>query len=82
MQIFTDFALERLTGMHQFQTINHKYPTRYSRNNFKEPKRETYYANNCIYARGLVIWSNFLNETEKKAYYRSISFKVKSKKYI
>ena len=25
---------------HQFQTINHKYATRYSRNNFKGPKRD------------------------------------------
>ena len=30
--------------LHQFQTINHKYATRYSRNNLKEPKRETNYA--------------------------------------
>ena len=29
--------------LHQFQTINHKYAIRYSRNNFKEPKRETNY---------------------------------------
>ena len=37
--------------LHQFQTINHKYSTRYSRNNFKEPKRETNYAKHFIYAR-------------------------------
>ena len=35
--------------LHQFQTINHKYATRYSRNKFKEPKRETNYAKYCIY---------------------------------
>ena len=49
--------------LHQFQTINHA--TRYSRNNFKEPKREIYYAKYCIHARGPVIWNSFLNETEK-----------------
>ena len=52
--------------LHHFQTINHKYATRYSRNNFKEPKRETNYTKYCIYARGPVIWNSFLNETEKK----------------
>ena len=51
--------------IHQFQTINHKYATQYSRNNFKEPKRETNYAKYCIHARGPVIWNSFLNETEK-----------------
>ena len=39
--------------LHQFQTINHA--TGYSRNNFKEPKRETNYAKYCINARGTVI---------------------------
>ena len=52
--------------LHQFQTINHKYATRYSKNNFKEPKRETNYAKYCIHARDPVIWNSFLNETEKK----------------
>ena len=51
--------------LHQFQTINHKYATRYSRNNFKEPKKETNYAKYCIHARRPVIWNSFLNETEK-----------------
>ena len=49
--------------LHQFQTINHKYPTRYYRNNFKEQKKETNYAKYCIHARGPVIWNSFLNET-------------------
>ena len=35
----------------QFQTINHKCATPYSRNNFKEPKVETNYAKYCIHAR-------------------------------
>ena len=65
--------------LHQFQTINHKYATRYSRNNLKEPKRETNYAKYCIHSRGLVIWNSFLNETEK-TYYHSISLTLKSRK--
>ena len=65
--------------LHQFQTINYKYATQYSRNNFKEPKRETNYARYCIHARGLVNWNRFLNKTEK-TYYCSISLNVKSKK--
>ena len=51
--------------LYQFQTINHKHATRYSRNNFKEPKRETNYAKYCIHARSPVIWNSFLNEIEK-----------------
>ena len=66
--------------LHQFQTINHKYETRYSKNNFKEPKKETNYAKYCIHTHGQVIWNSFLNETEKKTYHLSISLKVKSKK--
>ena len=50
---------------HQFQTINHKNVTQYSRNYFKEPKRETNYAKYCIHTCSLVIWNSFLNETEK-----------------
>ena len=30
--------------LHQFQAINHKHATWYSRNNFKEPKREINYS--------------------------------------
>ena len=41
--------------LHQFQTMNQKYATRYSRNNFKEPKGETNYAKYCIHARNPVI---------------------------
>ena len=51
--------------VHQFQTLNHKYTTRYSRNDFKGPKRETNYAKYCIHARGPVISNSFLSETER-----------------
>ena len=62
---------------HQFQTIKHA--TRYSRNSFKEPKRETNYAKHCIHVCALFIWNSFLNDTEK-TYYRSISLNLKSRK--
>ena len=68
--------------LHQFQTINHKYATRYPRNNFKEPKRETNYAKYCTHARGPVIWNSFLNETEKKNILSQHSFKRKIKEKI
>ena len=60
-KIKTDSSLQ--TFLHQFQTINHKYSTRYSRNNFKEPTRGTNYAKYCIHARCLVNWNSFLNKT-------------------
>ena len=52
--------------LHQVATINHKYVVGYSRNSFKEPKRDTSYTEYCFYARGPVIWNSFLNETEKR----------------
>ena len=51
--------------LHQVATINHKYAAGYSRNSFKEPKRDTSYTKYCFHARGPVIWNSFLNETEK-----------------
>ena len=42
-------------------------------------QRETNYAKYFIHARGPIIWNSFLNETEKKTYYLSISLNVKSK---
>ena len=52
-------------SLDQFQTINHIYATRYTRNNFEEPNRETNYSKYCIHARVPVIWNSFFNETEK-----------------
>ena len=66
--------------LHQFQETNHKYVTLYSKSNFKEPKRETNYARYCINALGPLMWNSFLNETEKKTYYCSISLNLESKK--
>ena len=66
----------------QFQIINHKYANRYSRNNLKEPKRETNYAKNCIYARSSVIWNSFLNCNLRKNRLSQNFFKRKIKETI
>ena len=68
--------------LHQFQTINHKYETRYSKTNFKEPEKETNYAKYCIHTHGQVIWNSFLNETEKKNIPSQHFFKGKIKEMI
>ena len=68
-----------LIFLYQFQAINHKYATRYSRNNFKEPKKETNYAKYCINARGPVTWYNFLNESENKLSPNYFKRKIKEK---
>ena len=68
--------------VHQFQTINHKYGSRYSRNNLKEPKGQTNYAKYCLHACGPVIWNNSLNGTEKKNILSQHFFKRKIKKKI
>ena len=60
-KIKTNLSLQ--TFLHQFQTINHKYSTWYSKNNFEEPTKETNYAKYCIHARCLVNWNSFLNKT-------------------
>ena len=39
--------------LHKFQAINHKYATRNSRNNFKEPKRERLIMPNIAFIRGV-----------------------------
>ena len=56
--------------LHQFQTTNLEYATRYSRSKFEETKRETNYAKYCIHARDPVIWTSFLNETEKNVVFQ------------
>ena len=63
-------------SLHQFQTTSHKYATQYSRNNFKEPTRETNYAKCCIDERDTILNSffneknilSFLNVKSKKRY--------------
>ena len=61
----------------QFSNVNHKYPTKFSENNFKQPKRisnSTYYS---IVNRGPYLWNNFLSNDEK-----SISSYLQFKKSI
>ena len=38
---------------HRFQAVNHKYTTRYSRNDFKEPKRERLIMPNIAFMRSV-----------------------------
>ena len=48
----------------QFSNIEHKYPTRFSQNNFKQHKRisnSTYYS---IVNRGPYLWNNVLSTKE------------------
>ena len=48
----------------KFTEIHHRYPTRFSRNNFKQPKiitKTTSFAISC----GPKIWNNYLYEFEK-----------------
>ena len=42
--------------LHRFQTINHKYATRYSRNDFKEPKRERLIMPNIAFMRSVQVF--------------------------
>ena len=42
--------------LHRFQTINHKYATRYSRNDFKEPKRERLIMPNITFMRSVRVF--------------------------
>ena len=61
----------------QFSNVNHKYPTKFSENNFKQPKRisnSTYYS---IVNRGPYLWNNVLSNDEK-----SISSYLQFKKSI
>ena len=65
--------------LHQFQIINHKCVTRYSKNNFKESKGETNYAKYFLHVCGPVIWNSFLNETEEENILSQHIFKRKFK---
>ena len=49
-----------------FTEIHHRYPTRFSRSNFKQPKMITKTTSFAISSRGPKIWNNYLHEFEKK----------------
>ena len=48
-----------------FTEIRYKYPTRFSRNNFKQPKKNTKATSFAISSCGSKIWNNYLSEFEK-----------------
>ena len=62
-------------SLHQFQTTSHKYATQYSRNNFKEPTRETNYAKCCIDERDTIL-NSFFNEKNILSFFKR---KIKEK---
>ena len=48
-----------------FREIHHKYPTRFSRNNFEQPRIITKTTSFAISSRGAKIWNSYLGEHEK-----------------
>ena len=49
-----------------FTKIHHRYPIRFSRRNFKQPKIITKTTSFAISFRGPKIWNNYLHEFQKK----------------
>ena len=49
-----------------FTEIRHRYPTRFSRSNFKQPKIITKATSFAISSCGSKIWDNYLHKFEKK----------------
>ena len=52
--------------MNTFEEIEHKYPTRFSKYNFKQPPAFKNYDKPSIFSRGPQTWNGILLETEKK----------------
>ena len=48
-----------------FNMIEHKYPTKYSRNNYKQPKLKTKNTSFAINYWGLYLWNKCLDDNEK-----------------
>ena len=49
-----------------FTEIHHRYLTKFSRTNFKQPKTVAKTTNIVISSRGSKIWNNYLHELKKK----------------
>ena len=52
-----------------FTEIHHRYPTRFSRSNFKQPKTITKTTSFVISSCGAKIWNNYLHEFEKNYFF-------------
>ena len=50
---------------HSFYSINYSYPTRFSKNPFKQPYAATNHEKFSIEARDSQLWNKFLSEKEK-----------------
>ena len=48
-----------------FTEIHHRYPTKFSRSNFKQPKIINKATSSVISSRGSKVWNNYLHEFEK-----------------
>ena len=63
-----------------FTEIHDRYPRRFSRSNFKQPKIITKVTSFAISSSGSKIWNNYLHEFEKKILSLPLSFnKLKNK---
>ena len=51
--------------VNSFNKIEHKYPTRYSRNNYKQPKLKTRNTSFAINYWGPYLWNKCLDDNEK-----------------
>ena len=51
--------------VNSFNKTEHKYPTRYSRNNYKKPKLKTRSTSFAINYRGPYLWNKCLHDNEK-----------------
>ena len=51
--------------VNSFNKIEHKYPTRYSRNNYKQPKLKTKNTSFAINYWGLYLWDKCLDDDKK-----------------
>ena len=51
--------------VNSFKKIEHKYLTRYSRNNYKQPKLKTRNTSFTINLRGSYLWNKCLDDNEK-----------------
>ena len=63
-----------------FPEIHHRYPTRFPRSNFTQPKIITKATSFAISSRGSKIWKNYLHEFEKTILSLLLAFnKLKNK---
>ena len=55
--------MRHLTRRHL--TVNHNYPTHFSKTSFKQPKIIAKATSFAIFFRGLYVWNSYLDDSEK-----------------